>query len=134
MVKIQSDLIGDYKRYYGNGSIATQMNAKELVLDKINASTDTLGMYMYAIAIGIDIEQFTKLMTQPVIDTIIKLSKSNVINSENQDSNLDGAIREVEAGFLNTLKYSKYFDYKHAAGLVNALMLNTSVKFLATSL
>jgi len=39
------------------------MNAKELVLDKINASTDTLGMYMYAIAIGIDIEQFTKLMT-----------------------------------------------------------------------
>lgn len=129
MVKIQSDLIGDYKRYYGNGSIATQMNAKELVLDKINASTDTLGMYMYAIAIGIDIEQFTKLMTQPVIDTIIKLSKSNVINSENQDSNLDGAIREVEAGFLNTLKYSKYFDYKHATGLVNALMLNTSVKF-----
>ena len=52
------------------------MNAKELILDKINASVDTLGMYIYAIAIGIDVKRFTRFMTLPVIDKLIKLSKS----------------------------------------------------------
>ena len=63
-------------------------NAKELVLDKINASVDTLGMYIYAIAMGVDIKKFTRFMTMPIIDKLIKLSKSNVINPERKDSSI----------------------------------------------
>ncbi len=80
--------MGNYKRYYGNDNIETQMNAKELVLDKINASVDTLGMYIYAIAMGVDVKKFTRFMTMPIIDKLIKLSKSNVINPERKESSI----------------------------------------------
>ena len=113
--------MGNYKRYYGNDNIETQMNAKELVLDKINASVDTLGMYIYAIAIGIDVKKFTRFMTLPVIDKLIKLSKSNVINPERSEASIVGSIKEIQNKFLNTENYSKYMSIRHAPSILEAI-------------
>ena len=116
--------MGNYKRYYGNDNIETQMNAKELVLDKINASVDTLGMYIYAIAMGVDVKKFTRFMTMPIIDKLIKLSKSNVINPERKESSIQSAIKDIQNGYLDTSRYSKYIDYKHASSILQAIEPN----------
>ena len=88
--------MGNYKRYYGNDNIATQMNAKELALGKINATSDTLGMYCYAVAMGVNIEHFTKFMTHPTITALVNNAKSNLIQPEKRKNSFDTSIKEIK--------------------------------------
>ena len=81
------------------------MNAKELALDKMNASINTLGMYIYSIAMGVDLSNFTRFMTSPVIDKIIELSIPNLINKDKEGANIDSAIREVRNGYRDAFRY-----------------------------
>lgn len=81
------------------------MNAKELALDKMNASLNTLGMYIYTIAMGVDLSHFTRFMTSPVIDKIIELSIPNLINKDKEGANIDSAIREVRNGYRDAFRY-----------------------------
>ena len=83
------------------------MNAKELALDKMNASINTLGMYIYTIAMGVDLSHFTRFMTSPVIDEIIKLSIPNLINKDKESANIDSAIREVRNGYRDAFRYDR---------------------------
>lgn len=106
IVKIQSGLIGNYKRYYGNDNIATQMNAKELALGKINATSDTLGMYCYAVAMGVNIEHFTRFMTHPTITALVNNAKSNLIQPEKRKNSFDTSIKEIKQGYLEPWKYN----------------------------
>ena len=54
------------------------MNAKELALSKLNASTKTLGIYIYGISIGMDFRDISKILMSDVGDVIIQLLDSNV--------------------------------------------------------
>lgn len=82
-------------------------NAKELALDKMNASINTLGMYIYTIAMGVDLSNFTRFMTSPVIDKIIELSIPNLINKDKESANIDSAIREVRNGYRDAFRYDR---------------------------
>jgi len=49
-------------------------NAKELILDRINANTDLSKMYMYLITLGFDVKDIVSFMTSPIINLIARNS------------------------------------------------------------
>jgi hypothetical protein len=49
-------------------------NAKELILDRINANTDLSKIYMYLITLGFDVKDIVSFMTSPVINLIARNS------------------------------------------------------------
>ena len=53
-------------------------NAKELILDRINANTDLSKMYMYLITLGFDVKDIVSFMTSPAIDLIARNSIQNI--------------------------------------------------------
>jgi len=53
-------------------------NAKELILDRINANTDLSKMYMYLITLGFDVKDIVSFMTSPVINLIARNSTQNI--------------------------------------------------------
>lgn len=53
-------------------------NAKELILDRINANTDLSKVYMYLIALGFDVKDIVFFMTSPIIDLIARNSTQNI--------------------------------------------------------
>lgn len=58
-------------------------NAKELILDKINANTDLSKIYMYLITLGFDVKDIVSFMTSPAIDIIAKNSTQNIFLDTN---------------------------------------------------
>lgn len=76
-------------------SLATD-NAKELALSKLNATTKTLGMYVYGISIGMEFSDLANIIMSPVGRTISQLLESNVF-AEQQ-------------GFYSVDQVFKYFD------------------------
>lgn len=62
-------------------SLATD-NAKELALSKLNASTKTIGMYIYGISIGIDFRDIAKILMSDVGSVITNLLDSNVFSGK----------------------------------------------------
>ena len=69
-------------------------NAKELILAKINASTNFAKMYVYAMIMGLDINDTVAFMTCPVAELIDKLASSNIF--ENYDGSPNQAINLVQ--------------------------------------
>ena len=59
------------------------MNAKELQLYLLNASTKTLGLYTYGISIGMDFKDITKILTSPIGLEFSKLLNGNVFLNDN---------------------------------------------------
>lgn len=53
-------------------------NAKELILDKINANTDLSKIYMYLITLGFDVKDIVSFMTSPIIDLIARNATQNI--------------------------------------------------------
>lgn len=59
------------------------MNAKELQLYLLNASTKTLGLYTYGISIGMDFRDITRILTSPIGLQFSKLLNGNVFQNDN---------------------------------------------------
>lgn len=55
-------------------------NAKELILDKINAGSKLAKVYLYLITIGMDINDIVKFMTSEAVSYIDNLTESNIFN------------------------------------------------------
>lgn len=77
-------------------------NAKELTLSKLNASTKTIGMYIYGISIGMDFRDITKLLMSQVGDIINSVLNDNVFTKQ------EGYARVKEA-----LNYFEYLPNKY---------------------
>lgn len=58
-------------------------NAKELILDRINANTDLSKMYMYLITLGFDVKDIVSFMTSPFINFIARNSTNNIFLDTN---------------------------------------------------
>ena len=54
------------------------MNAKELSLSKLNATTKMIGMYTYGLTIGMHFSEIAKLLMSPVGDVICDMLDGNV--------------------------------------------------------
>ena len=80
------------------------MNAKELALSKLNASTKTLGIYIYGISIGIDFRDISKILMSDVGDVIIQLLDSNVFTEDEGYSTVLKVFEYFSKGPSNILK------------------------------
>jgi len=69
-------------------SLATD-NAKELQLSKLNATTKTLGMYIYGLSIGMDFKEIANAMMSPVGLMISELLNGNVFSNNPGTFTLD---------------------------------------------
>lgn len=58
-------------------------NAKELILDRINANTDLSKIYMYLITLGFDVKDIVSFMTSPIINLIARNSTQNIFLDTN---------------------------------------------------
>lgn len=61
-------------------------NAKELSLSKLNATTKTLGMYVYGLTIGMQFNDIADILMSPVGDTILQLLEGNVFTGQQEFS------------------------------------------------
>lgn len=77
-------------------SLATD-NAKELALSKLNASTKTIGMYIYGITIGMDFKDIAKILMSPTGSIVTSLLEGDVFTGK----------REVS----QPVDIFKYFEY-----------------------
>jgi hypothetical protein len=47
-------------------------NAKELILNKINANKDFANIYLHLLILGYDIKDITSFMISPAVDVVVK--------------------------------------------------------------
>lgn len=58
-------------------------NAKELILDKINAGPDFAGLYLHMIIMGVDFQDIAELMTSPTMNSLKELLQTNAFSNYN---------------------------------------------------
>lgn len=66
-------------------SLATD-NAKELALSKLNASTKTIGMYIYGITIGMNFKDIAKILMSPTGSIVTSLLEGDVFTGKREVS------------------------------------------------
>lgn len=87
-------------------------NAKELILGRLNANPDILGMYLAGSLLGIETEVLFKIMTSETTESIIKLYSKDVFN--NKKVRLEDAYKEIKSGSLDA---RRYFNFSHASNI-----------------
>jgi len=65
------------------------LNAKELILKKINADSNLMKMYITMIVTGINIEDAINFMTSPSVKAISQLLQENIFDDYNPVSKLE---------------------------------------------
>ena len=95
---------------------ASTDNAKELILDKINANPEFMPIYIYLVTKGIDFSDISDLMTSDLMYKIKRLVNSNRLYNENVS--LDSVITRIDSGGvpLNT-----FIDYQYYSGVITFL-------------
>ena len=89
---ISTDLLGS--QYI---SAATD-NAKELILDKINAGSNTAKCHLFLVALGFDVKDIVKFMTSEAVSFIESASQENIFNgySNTLENVTDGLIKSLK--------------------------------------
>ena len=64
-------------------------NAKELIMAKVNASTDLAAMHLYMLILGFDIEAVVEIMTSDEMVEIIKNMEGNIFTTGSDKSFLN---------------------------------------------
>lgn len=87
-------------------SLATD-NAKELQLSKLNAGTKTIGMYIYAISIGMDFNDIADILMSPVGEIITNVMEGNQFQDNRGLFSLDQVFNHFEKG-PNLSKFDRF--------------------------
>lgn len=99
---------------YGNGTLVTKLNAKELILAKVNAGMKLAKMYLFLVTLGFDINDIVKFMTSPAITFIDTITEANIFTG--QDTSIQDAIKLARGNFKD---YYKQFLSTKTLGLLN---------------
>lgn len=90
------------------------MNAKELVLDKINAGSELVSLYVAGITFGMPFTDLTNIIISPTIDTISKIMKEDSFNGYDGMARFDQVIKYINNGpssiFGSILKKEVYIN------------------------
>ena len=68
-------------------------NAKELVLNNINAAGELANIYIYLVCTGVDFDKITNFMISEEITNILKESKKSIFNKSKSGANLRNALK-----------------------------------------
>lgn len=107
------------------------MNAKELVLDKINAGSELVSLYISGITLGVPFTSLTDIIISDTINTISTLMKEDSFNNYKGMSRFDQVISYVESGpqslLGSILKNKKYNDIFYETLYNNVSINNKSI-------
>ena len=67
-------------------------NAKELVLDKINAGTDTMGLYLFGLSLGVPFRTLYNVLSSPLATRVSELIKGDMFNDNQGSRDVVGAL------------------------------------------
>ena len=96
------NIMRKYERMCGYDTFVTQLNAKELILAKVNAGTKLAKMYLFLITLGFDINDIVKFMTSPAITFIDAITEANIFTGQNM--NIPDAIKLARGDFRDFYK------------------------------
>ena len=99
--------MGNYKRIYGNGIFVTKLNAKELILKKINADTNWVDIYTSGVILGEDINNIGNFMTSQVINDLVSKYNTSAFDTEYVGTKID-FIRKAIASETDSNKIAAY--------------------------
>ena len=68
-------------------------NAKELILEKINAGPDLASVYIYLFATGVDFKTASDFMTTRAVTMAQNKAKTDILYINGKKNNLDKAVR-----------------------------------------
>lgn len=68
------------------------MNAKELILSKINATSKFVDIYTYGLTLGNDFNKIADIMKSPIFNEIVKLTETNLFNPSTSKYSLKSAL------------------------------------------
>lgn len=92
-------------------------NAKELVLEKINAAGGMASVYIYLLNTGVPLETITKFMTTKIISLINRKSQRSIISENAKFANLRSAIDY----YLLGVPMKNYFEPKYGKQIASTL-------------
>lgn len=107
----------------GSLSLSTD-NAKELVLDKINAGTATMGMYLYGMSLGIPFETLYTIIASPFGRRITALTKGDMFNGNKGTIDVIGALDYI---YLEPAQQLAEFDGKLGQSEIPDIMLPSNI-------
>ena len=85
-------------------------NAKELALAKLNAGTQTLGMYLYGLSLGVPVDTLFKIMTSPLAFRLVELAKGDIFSGNSGCGTIIGALDYLHKDPLEQLSRFNTFD------------------------
>lgn len=85
-------------------------NAKELALAKLNAGTQTLGMYLYGLSLGVPVDTLFKIMTSPFAFRLVELAKGDIFSGNSGCRTIIGALDYLHKDPLEQLARYNTFD------------------------
>lgn len=85
-------------------------NAKELALAKLNAGTQTLGMYLYGLSLGVPVDTLFKIMTSPLAFRLVELAKGDIFSGNSGCRTILGALDYLHKDPLEQLARFNTFD------------------------
>ena len=85
-------------------------NAKELALAKLNAGTQTLGMYLYGLSLGVPVNTLFKIMTSPFAFRLVELAKGDIFSGNSGCGTIIGALDYLHKDPLDQLARFNTFD------------------------
>lgn len=68
------------------------MNAKELILSKINATSKFVDIYTYGLTLGNDFNRIADIMKSPIFNKVVKLTETNIFNPSTSKYSLKSAL------------------------------------------
>lgn len=84
-------------------------NAKELILEKINAGPDLSGVYIYLLSTGVKFDRIAEFMTTEIISLAQSKSKRNINLPQTQFNNMKSAIKYYLEGVSLCHYFSQYY-------------------------
>lgn len=85
-------------------------NAKELALAKLNAGTQTLGMYLYGLSLGVSVDTLFKIMTSPLAFRLVELAKGDIFSGNSGCGTIISALDYLHRDPLDQLARFNTFD------------------------
>lgn len=98
------NIIRKYEKVYGYDTLVTKLNAKELILSKINCGDNLAKCHLYLIMLGFDIKDVVAFMTTPCVSLINDLSEANMMDSYISELKIEDAINLAQ-GIINPNKF-----------------------------
>lgn len=92
-------------------------NAKELILEKINASGRMASVYIYLLTTGVDFKTALDFMTSKLVSMVQKKSQVSVVSEEDKYASVDSAIKYYKDG----VSLKSYIDPKYNISLFQVL-------------